>query len=157
MRFQRFYPFLVLIFAAGLAWAKPEAFSNLKMGAPVDETIAVPKNIRSFFDSKIESLQASLKTTKDPQAKVSLLKKSLNEIQTYRDGQEMSDVDDEVYMDIVTKSLLDLPEASQFQINKCGFYKKSLLLDYEPTATQEDGPEDPAVVKAVEILRTICS
>jgi hypothetical protein len=163
MRFKRFYTFLILFFlgvlAGSFAKAAPFKFDDVNLGAVDEEEVIQVKDskeVRPYFDLQIKHLKSVLVNTADPFAKITILKRSLSDIQAYRNSKDMADVMSEIYMDVVTRSLQDLPDEKEFEPKQCGIYKSNLLLNYEPTAQENEQPEDPAVVQALQILKTIC-
>lgn len=160
MRFRQFYTFLVLSLWVFATQAQVQVLAKPPLGRPAKT--AVPKKVemhpaRSFFDAKIAECKTQLAKAFDPKKKAEILRKYLGEIEDFRKKQEMSDVGDEVYMNLVIHSLQELPKPETFETSQCPFYKKQLLRDYEPTAGDSGKIEDPAIVEAVGLLAKVCS
>jgi hypothetical protein len=162
MRFAKFCAFLILFISlvslASPFWRKHNSMGSRHQESPVEafksEELVSP--VRIYFDQKIIRLKMELRKTLSVKDRRKLVHETFVQIEQNRKAHEMAEVDDEVYMDVISHSLDELPEARDFDSGQCATYRRAVLRDYEPTALDEDGPEDPAVVEAMEILQIIC-
>lgn len=133
--------------------------ARLPFGSPEEKvTKKIEKHpSRAFFEKKLKECRQQMAQTTGASQRLELLKKSLSEIESFRKNHKMSDVTDEIYMNLVSRALLELPEPREFHSDQCGLYRKLILRDYEPTAADSQVIEDPAVADAVKILSEVCS
>ena len=158
MRIRLLYPFLAFVLTSS-AWGGPELKRDLNLGEEQDSTEEVsvePSLVKFRFDQEIKKLERLVSQNRDSISKVSLLKDALKEIQNLRDSLGRADLDEEIYMNIVVRSLDEIPEPKDFHQKRCPAYQSQMIVNFEPTA-DENGPIDPAVRKAYNILRRICN
>jgi hypothetical protein len=158
MRIELLYPILVVILTS-TAWGRPELKHDLNLGSAdiLEDNLeeSEPSLVKFRFEQEIGKLESLLTPNRDSLSKVGLLKETLKDIQNVRDSLEMADIDEEVYMDIVVRSLDELPDARDFQPRRCPAYQNQMLVNFEPTAGDTE-PIDPAVKRAFKILQKIC-
>lgn len=159
MRFGKLYTLLVLSFSLQVE-ASPQMrempnFGSRSLESNIIESSGDP--IRDFFETQLLTLDSGIKKQTDPRQKILMVKQSLEQIRSYRSEREMGDTDNEVYMDIVVHALEEVPGPQRFHREQCGMYRQRILRNYEPTASESNKPQDPAVRQALVILEKVCA
>lgn len=117
---------------------------------------AIPSklSVRQQVDSEVDNLKKNLKAAKSMDAKWKYFEKTFLNIKTLRANSSRQFEGDEIHMDMQVASLDDIPKGTKFQASKCGEYKTTLIVHYNP---RQEAEPDPAVTQTLHVLEILCN
>lgn len=117
---------------------------------------AAPKNksLKSEVDEIVMHLRGQIPKAKTSQEKLEKIQRSLAEITRLRSKAPRQNEKDEIYLEMLTGALKEIPKPEEFKEAQCSQYRNDIIKNYEPTAVQE--PQDPPIREAYKILEEIC-
>ena len=143
--------------------------------------VAPKLNVKQQFDSEISNLKKNLKKTsksgqkpqsnfrtpfhrETPQKNLKkssksvevwkVLAKSEKDIEILRKRHPIQMDSDEIYMDLVTDSLKQIPRGHEFHRNQCDQYRTGIRAAYDP---KSEAKAAPPIEETLEILEILCS
>ena len=106
--------------------------------------------------SQLSALNKKVHTRMPAGEKVMLLRKTLSDIKAMREASPIERVDKEVEMDFATDALEPIAMDPNFSVHKCDIYKAKMIVNFEPYANPQEGPSNPPLHRAFEIMQGIC-
>jgi hypothetical protein len=135
-----------VIFCAGLTIAHAEE--------SVSSVLEADSVVRPQVDAELGMLIKRMKDAGTRSEALRALDKSETQISTLRAKASRQAEPDEIYMDMVTATLKEIPRGKAFKTENCKSYRTGILAQFDPTG--EDNPS-PAVAKTLEILKVLCA
>jgi hypothetical protein len=109
-------------------------------------------SVRQQVDSEIHNLKRNLESARGD-VPWKLLEKSEKDIQSVRSHNPRQFDKDEIYMDTLMNSLVEIPRRNEFKIDECEDYRSSIISHFDP---QNEEKPAPPVEQALEILYLLC-
>lgn len=110
-------------------------------------------SVRQQVDSELHNLKRNLESSKSGDSSWKLLEKSEKDIQSVRSHNPRQFDKDEVYMDTLMNSLIEIPRKNEFKKDECAGYRSSIISHFDP---QNEEKPAPPVAQALEILSLLC-
>lgn len=112
------------------------------------------KNVYADFQKKIEILEGQLKKEKNLNKRYDTFLSSFRELSNLRAKNPRQDEEKELNMSLFMDTLAFLPVKKDFQVKKCGEYKKEAQ---DMMKSYDKKQKEPFVERAIQIVDLICA
>ncbi|GEM_PF-2867156 len=134
---------------------KQQSMDQFDEGEPIVIDDGPMSEDRRKVDHWYDQLADRMRNKTNIKERVELLHQGLAQIEKDREKLHNLKFSEEIEIDFLIKPLKLMPKVSQFKTENCGDYKMKILSHFDPTS--EDEVKDPALKKALNMFKLICT